>query len=189
MKKFILILLFVIFLTPVCAFAETDEFDAGYDAFARARNLKPVSEEDVQRVLKTLEERKAQKAMKKKHWWQKDKKPKKQDGAALSKQGNDAKSGEVVEKPYLLIQLTGKILGKNSIIEPGFYTVGFNKSTETLSLKQGYASVGEIQMQKSFSEPEFEELYYIKTKNEKEYVRFLYGEIDRHYEGFGQIVN
>lgn len=185
-KKFILILI-LMFLIPLNAFCETDEFDAGYDVFTKARNLKPVSEQEVQQVLKTLEERKKKKA-EKKHWWQREKKTKKIEGAALTK-GSGNVNDNVVQKPYLTIQVTEKLLGKNSIIVPGFYAVVFNKDTDTLFLKQGYSPIGEIKMMQSPVEPDFEELYYIKTKRENENIRFLYGEVDKHYEGFCRILN
>lgn len=186
-KKFILILI-LIFFTPLIAFCETDEFDAGYDVFTKSRNLKPVSEQEVQQVLKMLEEKKKKRA-EKKHWWQKDKKTKKIEGTALTKEGNNNGNDNVVQKPYLLIQVTDKLLGKNTIISPGFYTVVFNKDTDTLVLKQGYSPVGEIKMMPTPTEPDFEELYYIKTKRENENIRFLYGEVDKHYEGFCRILN
>ena len=63
-------------LIPSAAFCETDEFDAGYDAFTKYRNLKPVSEQELQQVMKAIEAKKAEKALKKKHWWEKSKKPK-----------------------------------------------------------------------------------------------------------------
>ena len=186
-KKFVLLILICLFFLPLIAFAESDEFDTGYDVFTKARNLKPVSEEEVQQVLKALEERK-QKNANRKPWWRFWGKEKSLKGDALSTQGSDAQNDNVIEKSYLLIQLTEKVLGKNSIIEPGFYTVVFNKDTETLSLKQGYNSIGEIKMTSVAPSSDFEELYYIKTKQENENIRFIYGEIDKHYEGFGRIL-
>lgn len=186
-KKFVLILIFLLF-TPLIVFAETDEFDTGYDVFTTPRNLKPVSEQEVQQVLKMLEEKKKKKA-EKKHWWQRAKKDEKLKGDPISKQGSNAENGNVIQKPYLLIQITDKILGKSTIISPGFYTVVFNKDTDTLSLKQGYNAIGEIKMTPAQTEPEFEELYYIKTKREDENIKFIYGEVDKHYEGFCRILN
>lgn len=189
MKKNLIFILICLCLVPSFAFAEKDEFDSGYDAFTRARNLKPVSEQEVQQVLKALEAKKAEKAMKKKHWWSKSTKSKKMDGASLSKQGNDSNNANVIAKPYLLIQLNDKLLGKDSIIPPGFYTIDFKKDSQTLVLQQGHSPIAEIKMFPSFSPTEFEELYYIKTKREKENIRFMYGEIDKHYEGFCRIMD
>ncbi len=189
-KKFVLILILILMMIyPLVAFAEMDEFDAGYNVFTTPRNLKPVSEQEVQQVLKMLEEKKKKKA-EKKHWWQrKDKKEEKLKGDPITKEGNNANNNNIIQKPYLLIQVTDKILGANTIISPGFYTVVFNKDTDTLSLKQGYNAIGEIKMMPAQTEPEVEELYYIKTKRENENIKFQYGEVDKHYEGFCRILN
>lgn len=188
MKKKIF-LLTLIFLFPLIAFCdEIDEFDRGYDAFTRARNLKPVSEQEVQQALKQLEDKKRAKTEKKKHWWSKNKKDKKIDGTPLQN-GLKSNDNSVMQRPYLLVQIAYNLINNNALIPQGFYTVDFDESTSTLLLKQGYNIIASIKMARAQKEPDFEELYYIKTVMQNNGIKFIYGAVDKHYEGFCRILN
>lgn len=186
-KKFFLLALICLF--PLLAFCEElDEFDQGYDVFTKSRNLKPVSEAEVQQALKQLEERKATKTKKKQHWWSKNKK-KKIEGAPLQTGSKkDKNNNDVLQKPYLLVQVVYNLVNNNVIIPQGFYTVDFDDRSNTLLLKQGYNVIAAIKMTKALKEPAFEELYYIKAIPENNGVKFLYGDVEKHFEGFCPIL-
>ena len=177
MKK-IFCLFFLIFLLTSTALAEEpDEFDNAMGVFNSQRKIKPVTDQEVQQALKQLQEKKDKRLRKKKK--------KKIEGTVLSNEINH----NMIEKPYLLLQITRQLYNDGNIIPQGFYTVGFDQSNNTLLLKQGYNVISAIKMTKSQTEPDGEGLYYIKILPCNNGTKFLYGEIEKHFEAFCRFTN
>jgi hypothetical protein len=182
MKKKIFAIILALFIISLHAFAdEKDEFDTGFDAFQNRRDLKPVSEDDVQRILKELEARKAKKMSR----FHKKAKKKKMKGDPLTKSADGgSSSSNVVPVPYFYLQIPQNLASGNTLIPLGFYTVDFDHKNNNLLLKQGYKILGIVPMRQTTKEPENSQLYYVKATPQPKGVQFLYGEIDKHYEGF-----
>lgn len=158
---------------------EFDFFDASaMDAFNNPRKVKPANDQDVQKAMKLLQDSKDKRTKKKKHFWEKT--PKKLEGTTLQ----NGIGGGILPKPYLLIQIPQNLKNEEIIIPQGFYTIAFDHDSNTLLLKQGYAVISSIKMSRTSIEPSGDDLYYIKTNPAKDGVKFLYGEIDKHFEAF-----
>jgi hypothetical protein len=179
MKKSFL-LLFILFC--FCLNVSAEEFDffdkSTMDAFENSKRMKPVNEQDYQKVMKNLQEKKDKGKQPKRHFWQK--KPKKLEGTPLQ----NGTTGGILAQPYLLVQISQTLFNDECIIPQGFYTVAFNSTDSTLHLKQGHTIMAVVKMTKTPIEPQTDDLYYVKTNPKKDGVEFLYGEIDKHYEGF-----
>lgn len=189
MKKKILIIFLMFALMPVYAYSEDkDEFDTGFDAFGVRRDMKPVSEQEVQQAIKTLQANKDKKMKVKK---KKNKKSKKIKGGALSDQikSGDNSSENMLKVPYFSVQVPQDLAIGNILIPLGFYNVDFDHKNEAILLKQGYSIRGVIPMRKTFKEPENADLFYMKTNRQKNGLQFLYGEVNNHYEGFCNFAN
>ena len=162
---------------------EFDFFDrSAMDAFNNPRKTKPVDEKQYQQVMQKLQEQKDKKKLPKKHFWEKT--SKKLEGTVLQ---NNV-TGGVLHQPYLLIQISQSLSNEEAIIPLGFYTVAFDNKNDTLLLKQGYNVISAVKMSRTPIEQSTDDLYYIKATPEKDGVKFLYGEIDKHYEAFCRFV-
>jgi hypothetical protein len=189
MKKKILIVFLMFALMPVCAYSEDkDEFDTGFDAFGSRRDMKPVSEQEVQQAIKTLQENKDKKMKVKK---KKNKKSKKMKGGILSDQiqPGDNTSESMLKLPYFSVQVPQDLAIENILIPLGFYNVDFDHKNEAILLKHGYSIRGVIPMRKTSKEPENEDLFYMKTNRIHNGLQFFYGEVNNHYEGFCKFAN
>lgn len=175
-----LILLFI--LCCFCLRVSAQEFDffdkSAMDAFNNPRKTKPVDEKQYQQVMQKLQEEKDKKKLPKRHFW--EKKPKKMEGTPLQ----NSLTGGLLPQPYLLIQISQNLSNEESIIPLGFYTVAFDNKNNTLLLKQGYTVISSVKMIRTPIEPTTDDLYYVRANPEKEGIKFLYGEIDKHYEAF-----
>jgi hypothetical protein len=175
-----LILIFIIFC--FCLRVSAEEFDfmdkSTMDAFENSRRMKPVNEQDYKKIMNKLQEEKDKKKLPKRHFWQK--KPKKLEGEALQK----STTGGILPQPYLLVQVSQNLQNEDSIIPQGFYTVAFDQQSNTLLLKQGYTIISAVKMTRAMIEPQIEDLTYIKANPDKDGIKFLYGDIDKHFEAF-----
>lgn len=178
-----LVLLFIIFC--FCLSVSAQEFDffdkSAMDAFNNPRKAKPANDQDVEKAFKQLQDKK-DKLKHKRHFW--EKKPVEFEGKALQ----DGVGGGILPQPYLLVQISQNLQNEETVIPQGFYTVAFDQSNNTLLLKQGYTIMAYVKMAKTPVEPQTDDLYYIKAKPEKDGVKFLYGEIENHFEGFCRFV-
>lgn len=95
----------------------------------------------------------------------------------------------IIKKPYDLLQLPANIYNGEQIIQKGFYHAVYNPKNTSLILKQGYTNIAEIRMNKTKTEPETEELYYIDSSIQNGYVKLIYGAIDEHFERYFKIAN
>ena len=165
-----------------CLSASAQEFDffdkSAMDAFENSKRMKPVNEQDYQKVMQKLQEKKDKRKQPKRHFWQK--KPKKLEGTPLQ----NGTTGGILPQPYLLVQISQNLSNDEAIIPQGFYTVAFNGQNNTLLLKQGHTVIAAVKMTRTPVEPKTDDLYYIKANLENNGVKFLYGEIDNHFEGF-----
>jgi len=182
MKKNI-VLLFIMFC--FCLSVSAQEFDffdrSAMDAFNNPRKVKPANDKDVENAFKQLQEKK-DKHKYKKHFW--EKKPVKLEGTALQ----NGVGGGILPKPYLLVQVSQSLQNEEAIIPQGFYTVAFDHTNNTLLLKQGYTIMAAVKMSVTAIAPQTDDLYYIKATPEKDGVKFLYGEIEKNYEGFCRFI-
>lgn len=178
MKK---ILVFVIFylvfsiIHPSSVFA--DEFDNMMDVYGSDSRIKPVSEEEVQLILKKLEEKKN--APKKKTLWQKLFKKGEQPlkGAELA----PSFEGSMITTPYLSLQVPCDMASEKSIIPVGFYTVEFDEVTSQLSFLQGHKTVAQVNLHRAPEKPS-SSLYYVFIEKEQDYYKLFYGAIEKHYQ-------
>lgn len=182
MKKIFLLLILFCFCFCFCLDVSAQEFDffdkSATDAFENSTRMKPVNEQEYQKVMQKLQEKKDKRKQPKKKFWQK--KLKKLEGTPLQ----DGTTGGILPKPYLLIQISQNLYSGETIIPQGFYTVAFDQQNNTLFLKQGHIAIVALKMTRTPIEPQTDDLYYIKTNIEKDGVKLLYGEIDKHFEYF-----
>lgn len=177
-KKLFLLFIMLCFCSNAFAEEEFDFFDrSAMDAFNNPRKVKPANDKDVERAFQQLQARK-DRLKYKRHFW--EKKPEKLKGDPLQGGIGD----NVIKKPYLLLEVTQPLNNGEVVIPQGFYTVSFDDEKDTLFLKQGYSIIAAVRMSRTPIEPKTDDLYYIQTKPQKEGVKFFYGAIDKHYEGF-----
>lgn len=169
-----------------CLSVSAQEFDffdkSAMDAFNNPRKIKPSNDKAVEQVMKQLQEQKDKKKQPKKHFW--EKKPKKLDGTPLQ----NGTTGGLLPQPYLLVQISQNLQNEEAVIPQGFYTVAFDEKTNMLLLKQGYTIISAVRMTRTPLEPKTDDLYYVRANPEKDGVKFLYGEIEKHFEGFCRFV-
>lgn len=181
MKK-ILVCIFLAFLVFGCldnkfqkVFA--DEFDTMMDVYGSSSRIKPVSEEEVQQILKKVEEKKN--AKKKQPFWKRlfnpEEKPLKGDVLAPTL------DGQMVTTPYLTLQIPCNMMSDKAYVPVGFYTVEFDEDKSNLILKQGHTQIAVIQMQRAPEKPS-KALYYVEIEKKKDYYKLFYGAIEKHYQ-------
>ncbi len=117
---------------------------------------------------------------------EKKKKPTKEEKMFKEIKDKDvSKNLNILSKPYMLLTLPYDIYNDKEIVPKGYYNAVYTQENnkDYLLLKQGHRVIAKLNMYKTVEEPDTDTLYYAEVKQiDNDYVKVIYGEIEKHFE-------